>query len=99
MRIMAEINSTMEQDIVIANTLIESLNRTLSDIKKVFDFKKNSVIRTNELENNKQELLSCLEQLRQGIDPLKEKRQQIVQELYSENLSHPAHEITEYLAK
>ena len=49
--------------------------------------------------NNKQELLSCLEQLRQGIDPLKEKRQQIVQELYSENLSHPAHEITEYLAK
>lgn len=49
--------------------------------------------------DDKQQLLACLEQLRQSIDPLKEERQQIVQALYNEALSHPAHRITEHLAK
>ena len=49
--------------------------------------------------NDQQELADCLEKLQKGIDPLKEKRQQIVAELYSEALSHPASRIVEHLAK
>ena len=49
--------------------------------------------------NNREELAHCLEQLKAGIDPLKEKHAQLVQELYGEALSHPAAKITEHLAK
>lgn len=45
-----------------------------------------------------EELGCCLENLKNGIDPLKEKRQQLVRELYSEALSHPARQIVTHLA-
>ncbi|MBR4864479.1 MAG: hypothetical protein IKU07_07875 [Oscillospiraceae bacterium] len=45
------------------------------------------------------QLEACLEQLRRGEDPLKEKRQQIIRELFGEDMSHPAEKITEHLAK
>lgn len=49
--------------------------------------------------NNQTELQACLEQLKAGVDPLKEKRLQVVRELYGEEFSHPAAKITEHLAK
>lgn len=48
--------------------------------------------------NNSQELAACLLQLQQGIDPLAEKRQQIVTELYGGKFANPAAKITEHLA-
>ena len=48
---------------------------------------------------NQDELRACLEQLKADIDPLKEKRMQLVRQLYSEALSAPAARITEHLAK
>lgn len=45
-----------------------------------------------------EELARCLEDLKKGIDPLKEKRQQLVRELYSQELSHPSQQIVEHLA-
>ena len=49
--------------------------------------------------NNRQELETCLENLKNGIDPLKEKREAIVRELYGPELSQPAARITQYLSK
>ena len=49
--------------------------------------------------NNRQELETCLENLKQGIDPLKETREAIVRELYGPELSQPAARITQYLSK
>lgn len=45
-----------------------------------------------------EELSQCLNDLKNGIDPLKEKRLQLVRELYSEPLSHPAKKIVAHLA-
>ena len=45
------------------------------------------------------QLEACLDQLKAGIDPLKEKRQQLVDQLYSQELRSPAAKITEHLAK
>ncbi len=49
--------------------------------------------------NNEQELFACLEQLRQGIDPLADKRQEIIRELFGAPDESPSREITEYLAE
>ena len=51
MRIMAEINSNMEKDLVLAEYLLEEIKTALFDIKRVLDFKKNSAQRIIDLEN------------------------------------------------
>lgn len=48
--------------------------------------------------NNEQELANCLSQLKQGIDPLKEKRLQIARELFGEEYAKPAQKTVEFLA-
>ena len=54
MRIMAERDSNMEKDIMVANALIDDIKCALADIKKVVDFKKNSAGRIVELEEKKE---------------------------------------------
>ena len=49
--------------------------------------------------HNADQLRGCLKMLKAGIDPLKEKRLAVVQELYSEEFGTPAARITEHLAK
>lgn len=49
--------------------------------------------------HNADQLRGCLKMLKDGIDPLKEKRLAVVQELYGEEYSNPAAMITEHLAK
>lgn len=48
---------------------------------------------------NKEELTACLEQLKQGIDPLAPIRQQIAQEMFGGSKRNPAAEIVAHLAK
>ena len=45
------------------------------------------------------ELEGCLEQLRQGIDPLKPARQALIEELFGENGDTPTERILKHLLK
>lgn len=47
--------------------------------------------------NNEQELFSCLDQLKRGIDPLAEKRQEIIKELFGDLQDSASRRIVEYL--
>lgn len=49
--------------------------------------------------NNDQELFECLDDLRKGIDPLKEKRQKIMSELFGNLEESPSRRIVEFLAE
>lgn len=48
--------------------------------------------------NNDEELFAVLDQLKQGIDPLAEKRKQIATELFGNLQDSPSHKIVDYLA-
>ena len=56
MRIMAENDSTMEQDIIVANALLNDIETAFLDLKKVVIFKTKSASRVGELQQKKQDL-------------------------------------------
>lgn len=56
MRIMAENDSAMEQDIIVANALLNDIKTAYLELKKVVNFKTKSASRVGELQQKKQDL-------------------------------------------
>lgn len=48
---------------------------------------------------NSQELSQCLEQLQAGIDPLAQKRKEMVEELFGAEMGNPAEKMLNHLLK
>lgn len=68
MRIMAENDSNMEKDILVANVLIDDINTALTDLKKVLTFKEKSISRVDELNQKKQELNEKLAAIQNSLN-------------------------------
>ena len=68
MRIMAENDSAMEQDIIVANTLLNDIKTAYLELKKVVNFKTKSASRVGELQQKKQDLNEKLASINNSLN-------------------------------
>ena len=68
MRIMAEVGSDMEKDIMVANALVDQISNAFGDLSKVLAYKRNAISRIAELEAKKQEATILLASIENSLN-------------------------------